>query len=146
MKKLITLISILFLISIPSLGRDILDTIPKKINLPEAVAKETVKDLLRGDSAVGELNLTKQNLEFEKTKSKAKDSIISILNQEIGVYKEKEKSFNDIIFFKDSQLDLEQQVSKKLAADLRAVKRKKTFMQIAGTAIIGGLAYLYITK
>ena len=83
---------------------------------------------------------------FEETKSLAKDNIISNLNQQIGIYREKEKSFENIIFLKNSQIDLEQEVGKKLAKDLRAVKRKRTFMQIAGTAIIGGLTYLYITK
>lgn len=146
MKQLIMSIVILVLVSTHSIGQDTKDTTKKGINLPERVAKENVKDVLRGDSAIAELGLIKKDLTEEKIKNQAKDSIISLKDQQIGSFKEKEKNWEGIISLKDEQLVKERQTSLQLRKDLKSVKRKKTFIEITSSILLAGGIYLFIRR
>jgi len=109
------------------------------IKLPLPVAKMIVKDLVSGDSAKAELKLANEQVILLNQKVSLKDSIISGHVQKGIMYEERIK--NEQLKFDTQGLwvkDLRKQ-NKKLKVKLR-------FIQITGTAIIGGLTYLYITK
>jgi hypothetical protein len=109
------------------------------IKLPLPVAKAIVKDLVSGDSAKAELKLANEQVILLNQKVSLKDSIISGHVQKGIMYEERIK--NEQLKFDTQGLwvkDLQKQ-NKKLKVKLR-------FIQITGTAIVGGLTYLYITK
>lgn len=109
------------------------------IKLPTYVAKQIVKDLVSGDSAKAELKLCNENVTLLEKKVTLKDSIISGHVQKGIMYEERIK--NEQLKFDAQQLWVEQ-----LRKDNKKLKVKLRFIQITGTAIVGGLAYLYITK
>jgi hypothetical protein len=109
------------------------------IKLPLPVAKAIVKDLVSGDSAKAELKLANEQVILLNQKVSLKDSIISGHVKKGIMYEERIK--NEQLKFDTQGLwvkDLQKQ-NKKLKVKLR-------FIQITGTAIVGGLTYLYITK
>ena len=109
------------------------------IKLPTYVAKQIVKDLISGDSAKAELKLCNENVTLLEKKVTLKDSIISGHVQKGIMYEERIK--NEQLKFDAQQLWVDQ-----LRKDNKKLKVKLRFLQITGTAIVGGLAYLYITK
>jgi len=109
------------------------------IKLPTYVAKQIVKDLISGDSAKAELKLCNENVTLLEKKVTLKDSIISGHVQKGIMYEERIK--NEQLKFDAQQLWVEQ-----LRKDNKKLKVKLRFIQITGTAIVGGLAYLYISK
>ena len=109
------------------------------IKLPVNVAKQIVKDLVSGDSAKAELKLCNENVTLLEKKIILKDSIISGHKQQLVLCDE--RVANEVKKFDAQGLwvkDLQKQ-NKKLKVKLR-------FIQITGTAIVGGLTYLYFTK
>ena len=130
MKYILTLLAF-----IPFLASAQQDT----IKIPVPVAKQIVKDLVKGDSAIAESKLCNENVTLLEKKIVLKDSIISGHIQKGILYEDRIK--NEQLKFDAQNLwvkDLRKQ-NKKLKVKLR-------FIQITGTAIIGGLTYLYITK
>ena len=109
------------------------------IKLPTYVAKQIVKDLVSGDSAKAELKLCNENVTLLEKKVTLKDSIISGHVQKGIMYEERIK--NEQLKFDAQQLWVDQ-----LRKDNKKLKVKLRFLQITGTATVGGLAYLYITK
>jgi len=109
------------------------------IKLPISVAKQIVKDLVSGDSAKAELKLTNEHVVLLNQKIVLKDSIISGHVQKGIMYEDRIK--NEQLKFDAQQLWVDQ-----LRKDNKKLKVKLRFIQITGTAVIGGLAYLYITK
>lgn len=134
---------ILVLTSLTSISQ-IPDT--SQVCLPSEVAKQVAQDLIIGDSAKAMLTVTLDELELNREKISFKDSLILNarlkeinLRDQIRVCEEKNNNYN--LLYEDA---------KKQYADLakkhKKLKANKTFIQIAGTAILGGLTYLYITK
>jgi hypothetical protein len=130
MKKLLL---ILFILPLFSYAQQ--DT----IKLPVYVAKQIVKDLVSGDSAKAELKLTNEHVVLLNQKLGLKDSIISGHVQKGTMYEDRIK--NEQLKFNTQQKWVEQ-----LRKDNKKLKVKLRFIQVTGTAVIGGLAYLYITK
>lgn len=130
MKYILTII-----ISISFLSIKAQDT----IKIPTPVAKQIVRDLILGDSAKTELILTKSQLNLTEQKVTLKDTIISLYNQKDIMYEERIK--NEQVKFDTQGIWI-----KDLQKQNKKLKVKLTFIQIASTAIIGGLLYLYITK
>lgn len=56
------------------------DTIPKKIQLTERVAKEIIKDLIRGDRAIEEVKILNSKLTLYDNKFKSQNDLIKNLN------------------------------------------------------------------
>jgi len=109
------------------------------VKIPVNIAKQIVKDLVSGDSAKAELKLCNENITLLEKKVVLKDSIISGHKQQLVLCDE--RVANEVKKFDAQGLwvkDLQKQ-NKKLKVKLR-------FIQITGTAIVGGLTYLYITK
>jgi len=109
------------------------------IKLPTYVAKQIVKDLISGDSAKAELKLCNENIILLEKKVTLKDSIISGHVQKGLLYEERIK--NEQLKFDAQQLWVDQ-----LRKDNKKLKAKLIFTRLLGTAIIGGLGYLYLTK
>ena len=109
------------------------------IKLPAYVAKQIVKDLVSGDSAKAELKLCSDNVTLLTQKITLKDSIISGHEQKGILYEQR---------IKNEQLKFDAQVLwvKDLQKQNKKLKVKLRFLQVTGTAIVGGLTYLYFTK
>jgi hypothetical protein len=130
MKKLLL---ILFILPLFSYAQQ--DT----IKIPTPVAKQIVKDLVSGDSAKAELKLCNENVTLLEKKVTLKDSIISGHVQKGMLYEERIK--NEQLKFDAQQLWVDQ-----LRKDNKKLKAKLIFTRILGTAVVGGLGYLYLTK
>lgn len=122
------------------------DSTKSSVNLPEKVAKEVVKDIYRGDSLQSELNVVNDNYKILQSNSIYKDSIISIKDSLISLYKLKENSFNALLDLKDQKYNLLLPTVNQLNKDLKKQKRKTTFHDLGLSAIILGLTYLLIKK
>jgi hypothetical protein len=109
------------------------------IKIPAPVAKLIVKDLVSGDSAKAELKLCNENITLLEKKVTLKDSIISGHVQKGILYEERIK--NEQLKFDAQQLWVDQ-----LRKDNKKLKAKLVFTKLLGTAVIGGLGYLYLTK
>ena len=86
-------------------------------------AKLVIKDLIKGDGAIIQLEETNKVLKLTNEKIVLKDSIISILNSKIY-------NLDYIITQKDEQFSLERQKSESLLKELKAEKRKSFLYKI----------------
>ena len=109
------------------------------VKIPTYVAKQIVKDLVSGDSAKAELQLCNDNTKLLTQKITLKDSIISGHVQKSILYEERIKN-------EQAKFDAQALWVKDLQKQNKKLKVKLRFLQITGTAIIGGITYLYITK
>ena len=109
------------------------------VHIPAPVAKQIVKDLVSGDSAKAELKLCNENVTLLEKKVTLKDSIISGHVQKGLLYEERIK--NEQLKFDAQQLWVDQ-----LRKDNKKLKAKLIFTRLLGTAVVGGLGYLYLTK
>jgi hypothetical protein len=94
-------------------------------------AKLIIKDLIKGDGALIELEETKKVLSLTNQKLVLKDEIILTLNSKIT-------NLDYIITQKDEQFKLEREKSESLLKELKSEKRK-TFLYKVGT-IVGVVA------
>ncbi len=109
------------------------------IKLPIHVAKQIAKDLVSGDSVKAELKLCNEHVTLLENKIILKDSIISGHIQKGIMYEDRIK--NEQLKFETQNLWI-----KDLRNQNKRLKVKLRFIQVTGTAIIGGLMYLYLTK
>ena len=109
------------------------------IKIPAPIAKQIVKDLVSGDSAKAELKLCNENVTLLEKKIVLKDSIISSHKQQLVLCEE--RVTNEV-----KKFDAQGLWVKQLQKENKKLKVKLRFIQITGTAIIGGLTYLYLTK
>jgi len=109
------------------------------VKIPVNIAKQIVKDLVSGDSAKAELKLCNEHVTLLESKITLKDSIISGHVQKGIMYEDR---------IKNEQLKFDAQGLwvKDLQKQNKKLKVKIKFLQVTGTAIIGGLTYLYFTK
>lgn len=146
-KKLIILISLIFLSSIVSIGQDTKTTTINKgdsiIYLPKAVAKINIAELLRKDYLEEENKTLRKNIELMQRNLVLKDSIIGGNNQIISFYKQKSDNDDKIMVYKDMQLTNQSNTIKGLDKQLRKTKVKGIF----GTSILGAAVvyFLYTT-
>ena len=129
MKKLGLLIS-LMMTSFISFSQNDIDTL--SIRLEKPVAKLVIKDLLTGDEAKDELVLSVKKFQLLEQKVVLKDSVISNLNDQIT-------NFNSMILTKNDQLNLSQELSKKLKRDLQKQKLKTKLVGLAGIGVAVGI-------
>ena len=109
------------------------------VKIPVNIAKQIVKDLVSGDSAKAELKLCNENITLLEKKVVLKDSIISGHKQQLVLCDE--RVANEV-----KKFDAQGLWVKQLQKENKKLKVKLRFIQITGTAIVGGLTYLYITK
>lgn len=127
MKKLILLITIIFLTS-KSFSQTVTKTnIDTIVPLKVPVAKMVIKDLIKGDGAQIEI------LELNKVIS-LKDDQITLFKQKDTLKDQKIGNLELIITKKDQQFDLERAKSESLFKELKSQKRK-TFLYKVGSFV-----------
>jgi hypothetical protein len=109
------------------------------IKLPASVAKTVAKELTSYDSLKAVHGLTVQQLLLTEQKITLKDNIID-------EHVKKGIMYESIVRNNGLQLDVMDRWAQDLRKDNKKLKVKLRFIQIAGTAVGGFLAYLYITK
>ena len=109
------------------------------INIPVPTVKKITIDLLRGDSALAQLDLSNRMIVELQSKTVLQDNIISN-------YEKKEQNYLGIVTELEKKVSVYQTELKNTHKELRKVKAKRTFGKIISGVIIGGLTYLYITK
>ena len=109
------------------------------INIPVPTVKKITIDLLRGDSALAQLDLSNRMIVELQSKTVLQDNIISN-------YEQKEQNYLGIVTELEKKVSVYQTELKNTQKELRKVKAKRTFGKIISGVIIGGLTYLYITK
>lgn len=114
------------------------------IPLPKNVAKAVVKDILRKDSLIGEIDVMKKNERLLQANSLIKDSIISNKQNVISLYQEKEKNYNTMLNLKDLEKKNLEDLTNTLKKDLRKKNRELKLTKIGGTIVIGALAFLIL--
>ena len=132
--KLMLLIT-LMMTSLKGFSQSAIDS--TSIQLKKPIARLVIKDLITGDGAKSELALTLDKVKLLKQKIVLKDSIIVNLNSKID-------NFNSILLTKTDQLSLQQQLSKKLQADLKKQKFKNKLT--AGAGAVAVIAAILLVK
>ena len=116
-----------------SFSQNDIDTL--SIRLEKPVAKLVIKDLITGDEAKEELGLSVKKFQLLEQKIVLKDSVITNLNDQIS-------NFNTMISTKQDQLNLSQELSKKLQKDLKKQKLKTKLAGGAGVVAVIAVAVL----
>jgi hypothetical protein len=118
----------------------------ESVCMPVEIAKQVAQDLVIGDSAKAMLTVALDELDLTKEKLSFKDSLILNarlkelnLKDQIRICEEQNKNYN--LLYEDAKKQYAV-----LAKKHKRLKAKKTFIEIVGTSIIGGLVYFYITK
>lgn len=114
------------------------DTILVK-SFPMPVVKEIIKDLMRGDSAIAELNLTKKELELCEKNHVEKDSIISN-------YKLYETKSIEVIAAERERYKVMDERFKELQTNFNAVKTTNKIISVAGIGVIGIIVGILIAN
>lgn len=109
------------------------------IKIPAPVAKQIVLDLISGDSAKAELELTQQQLTLTNKVVVLKDSIISSYIQKCNIYDER-------ITNEQAKFNVQGLYVNQLEKSNKKLKVKLIFTKIISGAIVGSLGYLYLTK
>ena len=136
MKKLVVLISLLF---VSSIAFSQTDTSNNTKCFPIPVVRQIMKDLISGDAAKAELKLTEAQLVETEKKVVLKDSIITTLRL-------KEVNYLTIIDAEKQKFGIVEDYSKKLEWDLKKEKAKGKFKSILGTGLIAVLTIFLIAK
>jgi hypothetical protein len=140
MVKRLFLLVVLLTMSLPSFSQTVTQSKDSQVVvLPVKVAREVVKDLMRGDSAIAQLSLANIQITQLELKVVYQDSVIQKL-------KSKEDNYITLIDSEKRKNEILNDEIKTTQKELRKVKTKKTFSQIISGAIILTLSYLYITK
>lgn len=117
MKKLVMLITLLTW-SFPSFSQTVTDT--TSVILPEPIARQVIKDLILGDAAIKELDLTKSKLVLVEKKVTIQDSLITNLNLQIDNLKKADLE-------RKNQLEISNDLSTRLQQDLFIEKQTAKF-------------------
>ena len=105
------------------------------IQLEKPIAKLIIKDLLIGDSYRTELSLVNTKINLLEQKVFLKDSIIFSLNT-------KSSNFENILYTKQDQLSISQELSRNLQNDLKKQKIKTKILGGSGLLIATGIIIL----
>jgi hypothetical protein len=105
--------------------------------------KETVKlimaDIVKGESAIKQLEITQKELKMVEKQSIKKDSMIIL-------FREKEVGYNKMIDAEKEKYTIVKNFNEKLEKDLRKERTKNKFIITISTAAVGILTGLLITK
>jgi len=127
------LLILLMLASLKSSSQTVTDS--TTIRLKKPIARLVIKDLIKGDGNKQEIILLGDKINILNQKSILKDSIISNLDLQIN-------NFNSILFQKSNQLEISQELTKKLQLDLKKQKFKNKLTIGVGIITVIGTALL----
>ena len=105
------------------------------IQLKKPIAKLIIKDLLIGDSYRTELSLVNTKINLLEQKVFLKDSIIFSLNT-------KSSNFENILYTKQDQLSISQELTRNLQTDLKKQKLKTKLFGGTGILIAAGVIFI----
>ena len=105
------------------------------IQLEKPIAKLIIKDLLIGDSYRTELSLVNTKINLLEQKVFLKDSIIFSLNT-------KTSNFENILYTKQDQLSISQELTRNLQTDLKKQKLKTKLFGGTGILIAAGVIFI----
>lgn len=114
-------------------------TTTEYISIPVPTVKKITIDLLKGDSAFAQLELSNRMISELQSKNVLQGNIISN-------YEKKEQNYLTVVTELEKKISIYQTELKTTQKELRKIKAKRTFTNIISGVIIGGLTYLYITK
>ena len=97
--------------------------------LQEIVAREIIKDLIKGDAAIEQLEVFEKQVETLELKVTLKDSVIFNLQQQVN-------NLNQIEQDKSKQLGLSQELSEQLNKDLKKQKAKNFLLKLTNRGVI----------
>ena len=97
--------------------------------LQEVVAREIIKDLIKGDAAIEQLEVFEKQVETLELKVTLKDSVIFNLQQQVN-------NLNQIEQDKSKQLGLSKELSEQLNKDLKKQKAKNFLLKLTNTGVI----------
>jgi len=109
------------------------------IKIPAPVAKQIVLDLISGDSAKAELELTQQQLTLTNKVVVLKDSIISSYIQKCNIYDER-------ITNEQAKFNVQGLYVNQLEKSNKKLKVKLIFTKIVSIAVAGSISYFYLIK
>ena len=127
------LLILIMLASLKSSSQTVTDS--TTIRLKKPIARLVIKDLIKGDGNKQEIILLGDKINILNQKSILKDSIISNLDLQIN-------NFNSILFQKSNQLEISQELTKKLQLDLKKQKFKNKLTIGVGIITVIGTALL----
>ena len=127
------LLVLLMLASLKSSSQTVTDS--TTIRLKKPIARLVIKDLIKGDGNKQEIILLGDKINILNQKGILKDSIISNLDLQIN-------NFNSILFQKSNQLEVSQELTKKLQLDLKKQKFKNKLTIGVGIITVIGTALL----
>lgn len=127
------LLILIMLASLKSSSQTVTDS--TTIRLKKPIARLVIKDLIKGDGDKQEIILLGDKINILNQKSILKDSIISNLDLQIN-------NFNSILFQKSNQLEISQELTKKLQLDLKKQKFKNKLTIGVGVITVIGTALL----
>ena len=93
------------------------------VPLKVPVAKLVIKDILRGDGAIQQLEETEKVLELTNQKLALKENILSVLNSKVT-------NLDYIIKQKDEQFKFERSKSEDLIKEIKQVRRNTFFYKV----------------
>jgi hypothetical protein len=109
------------------------------INIPVLTAKKIAVDLLKGDSAVSQLQFANLTIGKQSEKIEVQKQIIDRLEQ-------KDQNNQIIVTELNKKVTIFEKELLITQKELRKVKAKKTFTNLIMGGIVGVMTYLYITK
>lgn len=109
------------------------------INIPIPTAKKIAVDLLRGDSAISQLQFANLTIGKQGEKLQVQKEIIDRLEQ-------KDQNNGVIITELNKKVTIFEKELLITQKELRKVKAKKTFTNLIMGGLVGVMTYLYITK
>jgi len=127
------LLILIMLASLKSSSQTVTDS--TTIRLKKPIARLVIKDLIKGDGDKQEIILLGDKINILNQKSILKDSIISNLDLQIN-------NFNSILFQKSNQLEISQELTKKLQLDLKKQKFKNKLTIGVGVITVIGTVLL----
>mgnify|MGYP003144693261 CR=1 FL=1 len=113
--------------SLISFSQTDIDT--SSVILQEIVAREIIKDLIKRDAAIEQLEVFEKQVETLELKVTLKDSVIFNLQQQVN-------NLNQIEQDKSKQLGLSQELSEQLNKDLKKQKAKNFLLKLTNTGVI----------
>lgn len=137
MKKLIVLVLILTS-KLTVFSQQDMDTLRVKC-FPKETVKLIMADIVKGESAIKQLEITQKELKMVEKQSIKKDSMIIL-------FREKEVGYNKMIDAEKEKYTIVKNFNEKLEKDLRKERTKNKFIITISTAAVGILTGLLITK
>lgn len=107
------------------------------IILPKKVLKHVIKDIELGDYYYKQWDISKSTINLQNQQLELKDSVITQYKLKDNIYLHMLK--NDSLIY--NQQDILIKIDQKT---IQGLKRKQTFIEIIGGAIISGLVYLQL--